>query len=88
MLAALCDYWDGLIDYFYVRPRWQSKGIGKALLKTIEQEAARIGVDLLFADVSLTAKGFFLAQGFEITEAKSNTILGHLAPNFRMQKKL
>ena len=79
---------DGFIDYFYVHPCWQNKGIGKALLKIIEAEASRIGVNLLFADVSVTAKGFFLAQGFEITDAKSNQILGHLALNFRMQKKL
>jgi hypothetical protein len=32
--------------------------------------------------------GSFLAQGFEITEAKSKQILGHLALNFRLQKKV
>jgi putative acetyltransferase len=79
---------DGFIDYFYVHPRWQNRGIGKALLKIVEAEASQIGVSLLFADVSVTAKEFFLAQGFEITESKSNRILGHLALNFRMQKKL
>jgi putative acetyltransferase len=79
---------DGFIDYFYVHPRWQNRGIGKALLKIVEAEASQIGVSLLFADVSVTAKEFFLAQGFEITESKSNSILGHVALNFRMQKKL
>src|SRR5262249_23746787 len=78
----------GFIDYLYVHPRWQNQGVGKALLKAVETEASRIGVQLLFADVSVTAKGFFLAQGFEVTQAKSNQIQGHLALNFRMQKSL
>jgi putative acetyltransferase len=78
----------GFIDYFYVHPRWQRKGIGKALLATIESEAAKAGARIVFADVSLTAKSFFLARGFRISEAKSNVILGHPAPNFRMQKRL
>jgi len=79
---------DGFIDYFYVHPRWQGRGIGKALLATLESEASKLGVNLISADVSITAKAFFLSRGFRVTEAKSNIILGHPAPNFRMQKKL
>ena len=79
---------DGFIDFFYVHPDWQSKGIGKALLKTLESEAARLVVKVVFADVSVTAKEFFLSQGFRIVEAKSKVILGHPAPNFRMEKRL
>lgn len=79
---------DGFIDYFYVHPRWQGKGIGKALLATLESEAARLGVKTLSADVSITAKGFFESRGFCVIEAKENIILGHPAPNFRMEKEL
>jgi putative acetyltransferase len=78
----------GFIDYFYVHPRWQKRGIGKALLATVESEATKRGVEVISADVSITAKSFFLSRGFCITEAKSNVILGHPAPNFRMQKRL
>jgi putative acetyltransferase len=79
---------DGFIDYFYVHPRWQGRGIGKALLATLEAQAAKFGVNLISAEVSITAKAFFLSRGFRITEAKANVILGHPAPNFRMQKTL
>ena len=79
---------DGFIDYFYVHPRWQDKGIGKVLLATLEAEAEKTGVRTVFADVSVTAQPFFLSQGFRIIEAKSNVVLGHPAPNFRMQKTL
>ena len=79
---------DGFIDYFYVHPRWQGRGIGTALLGTLEAEAGAMEIRQIFADVSVTAKAFFLSRGFCVTEAKSNVILGHLAPNFRMQKRL
>src|SRR4051812_14567606 len=79
---------DGFIDYFYVHPKWQNRGIGKALLATLESEATKSGAKVLSANVSITAKAFFLSRGFQITESKSNVILGHLAPNFRMQKTL
>jgi len=79
---------DGFIDYFYVHPRWQGRGIGTALLATLETEAGALEVKQVFAEVSVTAKAFFLSRGFCVTEARSNVILGHPAPNFRMQKKL
>src|SRR5262245_21267532 len=68
---------NGLIDYFYVHPDSQNQGIGAALLRALESEAVKLGLNLIFADVSVTAKGFFLAQGFSIIESRSNVILGH-----------
>ena len=79
---------DGFIDFFYVHPGWQNRGIGKALLATLESEVAKSGVNLMSADVSITARAFFLSRGFRIIETKTNVILGHPAPNFRMQKRL
>ena len=79
---------DGFIDYFYVHPKAQGRGVGKALLAAVESEAVKLGVSLIFADVNITAKSFFLSRGFCITKTKSNVILGHPAPNFRMEKRL
>ena len=79
---------EGFIDYFYVHPKWQGRGVGKALLAALETESARLGVCVIWANVSLTAKAFFLSKGFCITDARSNVILGHPAPNFRMEKTL
>jgi putative acetyltransferase len=78
----------GFIDYFYVHPEFQGVGVGKALLAAIEDESARLGVSRIYADVSVTAKSFFSSRGFIVVESRSNTILGHSAPNFAMSKQI
>ena len=79
---------DGFIDYFYVHPNFQSRGVGKALLSCLIAESKPRGVDKLFAYVSITAQPFFSSQGFRITESHSNVIQGHPAPNFSMERRL
>lgn len=49
----------GFIDCFYVHPDFQGKGIGKALLATVEKVAIEEGAERLFANVSVTARTFF-----------------------------
>jgi putative acetyltransferase len=71
----------GEIGYFYVLPDYQGRGIGGALLTAIEGEARE-------ADVSITAKDFFVGRGFRIMESQANVIIGHPAPNFAMSKVL
>ena len=78
----------GFLDYFYVTPDRQRQGIGAALITTLASEACTLGVPAITADVSITAKNFFLAQGFEIVESHMNIILGHPAPNFSMIRRL
>lgn len=79
---------DGFVDYFYVHPAFQRRGVGSRLMEELEDEARRIHLNVLKADVSLTAKAFFEAMGFTVTEARENVILGHPAPNFAMSKEL
>lgn len=78
----------GCLDYFYVTPDYQRQGIGAALMKTLVSEAYALGVPAITADVSLTAKAFFLTHGFDIVESRMNIILGHPAPNFSMIRRL
>ena len=78
----------GFIDYFYVHPRFQGRGVGKELLASVLAEAEALGLTEVFANVSVTAQSFFACQGFVVTEERSNIILGHPAPNFAMTKNL
>lgn len=79
---------DGFVDYFYVNPDFQGRGIGSRMLARLESEARKMDLTRLTADVSLTAKEFFESRGFIVTEAKMNVIIGHPAPNFAMEKEL
>lgn len=78
----------GFLDYFYVTPERQRQGVGAALMAALVSEACALGVQAMTADVSITAKRFFLGQGFEIVESRVNMILGHAAPNFSMIRRL
>jgi len=62
---------NGHIDCFYVHHEHQHKGVGGALLVRIEEEFRKINVHRGYAEVSLTARGFFEHQGFHVT-AESN----------------
>ena len=79
---------DGFVDYFYVHPAFQRRGVGSRLMEGLMEEARRMTLNALKADVSLTAKAFFEAMGFTVTEVRDNIILGHPAPNFTMRKEL
>jgi N-acetylglutamate synthase-like GNAT family acetyltransferase len=79
---------NGHIDRFYCHHEWQRKGVGKLLYQAIEDEARRMKINLLFAEVSITAKHFFQSRGFEIVEEESNLICGSPAKRFKMQKRL
>ena len=78
----------GYIDYFYVLPKYQGRGVGKELMSRVESEAGRLGLPKIYANVSVTAKPFFLSRGFAVTESRDNVILGLPAPNFAMEKLL
>lgn len=55
---------DGNIDMFYVSAGSQGKGVGKVLLRHLENHAKGLKLDKLTSDVSLTARKFFQHAGF------------------------
>lgn len=78
----------GFLDYFYVSPDFQRQGIGSALMSAVVSEALTVEIHAITADVSITARSFFAAHGFEVVESRNNIILGHPAPNFAMVRHL
>jgi putative acetyltransferase len=79
---------DGHIDCFYVHHQFQSKGVGSALMKEIEQQALQKNISKIFAEVSITAKPFFLSKGFRVTKEQLKKIRGADLKNFVMEKNL
>lgn len=77
---------NGHIDCFYVHHEYQGKGVGSLLLKTIEQKAIASNITRLFAEVSITAKPFFLKNGFVVIKQQLVTIRGVGLTNFIMEK--
>ena len=79
---------NGHIDCFYSHHEFQRKGIGSALMQEVLAEADRMGLTRLFAEVSTTARDFFLAKGFRIDEETNNVVCGHPAKQYRMSKQM
>lgn len=57
---------DGYLDFMFVHKDLQGQGIAKALLTEIENKAFIQQNDLIYSDVSITAKGFFEKNGFDV----------------------
>ena len=48
----------------YVRPDWQGRGVGAALMDEVEKEAKAQGLAILAVPSSITAEGFYRIRGF------------------------
>lgn len=73
----------------YVSPEFSGKGVGKALLKKLEEAARNYGLKSLWLDSSLNAAPFYASQGFE-GDVEGEHILrsGQKMSCIKMQKQL
>ncbi|MCU7850922.1 MAG: GNAT family N-acetyltransferase [Candidatus Thiodiazotropha sp. (ex Monitilora ramsayi)] len=78
----------GRIGCFYCHHASLGKGIGSALLQTIEAEALRLGLAQLSVEASITARGFFEGKGFVIGGAQRVTRRGEDFLNYLMFKNI
>ncbi|OOZ38069.1 GNAT family N-acetyltransferase [Solemya elarraichensis gill symbiont] len=79
---------NGHIDCFYAAHNWQGKGVGSALLRAIEAEASSQGISSLFAEASITAKGFFQNHGFSIEGEQTVSLRGERFTNYAVSKRI
>ncbi len=90
--GALAGYADvqpsGYITHFFVSAEFPRRGVGRALMARIHEEATRLGLLELTADVSVTAEAFFVACGFQVVVRKMPVRRGVAMPNARMRKGL
>lgn len=78
---------DGYLNTLFIHKDFQGQGIAKALLFNIEQHAQEAGIEKLSADVSITANGFFLKNGY--TDLGQQTVcIGIPMINNKMIKQL
>lgn len=78
----------GLIDHFFVHHKHQRKGVGARLMAAIMADAHSRSIAELRAHVSITAKPFFEAYGFQVKEVRQLQIRGQTLTNFTMRSNL
>lgn len=79
---------NGLIDHFFCDYRWQRKGVGSLLMEKIQEEAVNRSLKSLYSEVSITARPFYAAHGFEVIKNQIVEIRGAKLINYRMEKRL
>jgi putative acetyltransferase len=79
---------NGYIDHFFVSPKFATQGVGNALMRRIEIEAAALNLGELFSDVSDTAQPFFAKHGFVVTRENRFELRGVSMTNATMRKRL
>lgn len=84
--AEFCD--NGYIDCFYVHHIFQGKAVGSALIREIEHRALKKNISRIYAEVSITAKSFFLKNGFEVVKDQLIKIRDVELRNFLMEKNI
>lgn len=79
---------DGYLDLLFVHKDFQRNGVAKNLLSEIEKKASEQQNDLIFSDVSITAKGFFEKYGFKVEKQQMKKSKEKELINFKMTKKM
>ena len=76
------------IDFFCVDKDFQRQGIADKIFNQLEIEARKEHSKAITADVSITAKPFFIKKGFIIKAEQKNIRLGVELINYKMEKEL
>jgi putative acetyltransferase len=84
MTLAPPDY----VDFAYIRPAWQGRGLFRRLYTEIERIARETGQTRLTVHASLMARPAFSAVGFAITEPETVEVRGEKLDRFAMEKRL
>ncbi|HXR94720.1 MAG TPA: GNAT family N-acetyltransferase [Rhizomicrobium sp.] len=86
-IAGFSDVDDcGHIDFLYVNPDFQRRGIATALLTFIIDRARRTGMPLLSSDVSVTARVTFERAGFKVRKPQTVIVNDCAFLNFVMDR--
>ncbi|TPW76657.1 GNAT family N-acetyltransferase [Schumannella soli] len=78
----------GYIDMLFVHPDHGGRGVASALLAEVADRARARGAAELSSSVSVTARPFFAARGFEVITEQRPVRHGVELVNYRMHKPL
>lgn len=79
---------DGHVEMMFVSPQHARRGVGRKLLGTLEARAIDAGARRMSADVSITARPFFVRHGFLVAAEQHPVAAGVEMTNYRMIKPL
>jgi len=76
----------GRIRYMFVVPQWRGRGVGTALLASLEALALTQGIERLRLDARAPVVGFYLRQGYR--DLGPGPLLFGVIAHRRMEKRL
>lgn len=79
---------DGEIDLWYVHPEFSRRGVGRLLVRAVEDAARRRGMDRLWVDASPAARHRLLKLGYRLHEPHVKELGGVVFENAWMRKLL
>ncbi|MFG0249977.1 MAG: GNAT family N-acetyltransferase [Phycisphaeraceae bacterium JB051] len=79
---------DGHIDCTYVDPNFARRGVMTELMHAVKMHARKRKLTQLYAEVSITAKPFFIKHGFEVVGQNKVEIKDVTLTNFNMTCQL
>ena len=89
---VMCGFADiddtGYFDHLFVHKHYQGRGIAKQLLNAIEVFATHLHCGTITVNVSITARPFFLKQGYEIVTQQEVEHNGQRFTNYAMKKDI
>ena len=79
---------DGHIDCAYVRPDDQRQGVMSALIRQAIETASARGLERLFVEASIPARGVFEKSGFRLIRENRLKLRGECIRNYSMELRL
>ncbi|MEM8655036.1 MAG: GNAT family N-acetyltransferase [Pseudomonadota bacterium] len=76
------------VDFTYVLPDWQGRGVVSALYATVEADARAAGIARLWVHASLMAQPAFAAKGFRVVRLERVERFGEYLDRAEMEKVL
>ena len=79
---------DGFLDRLYVHHAFQRRGVARAILQQLEEQAKARGVTRFTTHASITARPFFERFGYVVLQSNEVVRAGISLTNYTMEKRI